>query len=279
VQRPLIGIPPCLDARERWRAGRVYVYADHAYARAIDAAGGLPVHLPMQSSPAELVARIDGLLLPGGDDFAPDRAYPDDVTFDLAPGEQIAFARERARREQLGERVEFIQDDGRNIAGEFDAFVSVGMLEHIGVEGYGELGDVIDRVLNDDGRGLIHSIGRDRPGPLNSWIQRRIFPGAYPPSISEMMVLFEPKGFSVLDIENLRLHYARTLEHWLERYEAQVNTVRNMFDERFVRAWRLYLAGSVSTFHCGELQLFQVLFARNRDNDIPMSRDHIYQQD
>ncbi|MDH4017653.1 MAG: gamma-glutamyl-gamma-aminobutyrate hydrolase family protein, partial [Actinomycetota bacterium] len=93
MQRPLIGIPPCLDARERWRAGRVYVYADHAYARAIDAAGGLPVHLPMQSSHAELVARIDGLLLPGGDDFAPDRAYPDDVTFELAPDEQIAFDR------------------------------------------------------------------------------------------------------------------------------------------------------------------------------------------
>lgn len=193
-------------------------------------------------------------------------------------GEQIAFARERARREQLDERVEFIQDDGRNIAGEFDAFVSVGMLEHIGVEGYGELGDVIDRVLNDDGRGLIHSIGRDRPGPLNSWIQRRIFPGAYPPSISEMMALFEPKGFSVLDIENLRLHYARTLEHWLRRYEANSAQVAEMFDDTFVRVWRLYLAGSQAAFTTGSMQLFQVVFNRSGNNALPWTRDYLYRE-
>lgn len=91
MQRPLVGIPPCVDARERWRAGRTYVYADIAYARAVDAAGGLPVHLPMQSDPVALVARIDGLLLPGGDDFAPDRPYPDAAVFDLANEAQIAF--------------------------------------------------------------------------------------------------------------------------------------------------------------------------------------------
>ncbi len=93
MQRPLIGIPPCVDDRERWRAGRTYVYADHAYARAVDEAGGLPILLPMQGAPAELVARIDGLLLPGGDDFAPDRPYPDDVAFDVAPEAQVAFDR------------------------------------------------------------------------------------------------------------------------------------------------------------------------------------------
>lgn len=93
VTRPLIGMPPCVDARERWRAGRVYVYADHAYARAVDDAGGLPVMLPMQGAPGALVERIDGLLLPGGDDFAPPHPYPEDVAFDLAPPEQIDFDR------------------------------------------------------------------------------------------------------------------------------------------------------------------------------------------
>ncbi len=92
VKPPLIGIPPCVDDRERWRAGRIYVYADHAYTRAIDAAGGLAVHLPMQGAPAELIDRVDGLLLPGGDDFAPDAPYPG-VDFDLAPEPQIAFDR------------------------------------------------------------------------------------------------------------------------------------------------------------------------------------------
>ena len=192
--------------------------------------------------------------------------------------EQIAFARQRARREQLDERVEFVEDDGRNIEGEFDAFVSVGMLEHIGLDSYGALGDVIERVLSDDGRGLIHCIGRDNPGPLNSWIQRRIFPGAYPPSISEMMVLFEPKGFSVLDIENLRLHYARTLQHWLQRYEAHSAQVEALFDDTFVRLWRLYLAGSLAAFNSGTLQLFQVVFNRSGNNAIPWTRDYLYRQ-
>ncbi len=192
--------------------------------------------------------------------------------------EQIAFARQAARRERLDERVEFIQDDGRNIKGDFDVFVSVGMLEHIGGGGYAELGNVIDQVLREDGRGLIHSIGRDRPGPLNSWIQRRIFPGAYPPSISEMMALFEPNGFSVLDIENLRLHYAKTLEHWLQRYEANSRRVGELFDSTFVRLWRLYLAGSLAAFDSGSLQLFQVVFSRSGNNALPWTRDYLYRK-
>lgn len=90
-----IGIPLCLDARGRWRDGRDYLYLDHSYVRAIEAAGGLAVHLPVQggASAPELVARIDGLLLPGGDDFAPEHDYPADVAFDLADPVQIAFDR------------------------------------------------------------------------------------------------------------------------------------------------------------------------------------------
>ena len=101
------------------------------------------------------------------------------------------------------------------------------------------------------GRGLIHSIGRNRPAPLHPWIERRIFPGAYPPSLGEMMQIFEPADLSVLDVENIRLHYARTLRHWLERYEAAADTVRAMFDETLYRMWRLYLAGSIAAFETG----------------------------
>jgi cyclopropane-fatty-acyl-phospholipid synthase len=138
------------------------------------------------------------------------------------------------------------------------------------------LGDVIDRVLAPDGRGLIHSIGRNRPAPMNAWIEKRIFPGAYPASLAEMMRIFEGHEFSVLDVENIRLHYARTLAHWLERFEANADSVRGMYDERFVRTWRLYLAGSEASFLMGALQLFQIVFARPRDNDVPMTRAHLY---
>jgi cyclopropane-fatty-acyl-phospholipid synthase len=83
----------------------------------------------------------------------------------------------------------------------------------------------------------------------------------------------------VLDVENLRPHYALTLHHWLERFEASRETVRRMYDERFVRMWRLYLAGSKAAFVGGELQLFQVLFARPTMNDWPLSRAWMYRDE
>ncbi len=192
--------------------------------------------------------------------------------------EQIEFARRRARELGLEKRVEFVEDDYRNISGTYDVFLSVGMLEHVGVDHYPELGRVLDRSLAAEGRGLIHSIGRNRPGPLHPWIERRIFPGAHPPSLGEMMTIFEPAGMSILDVENLRLHYARTLRGWLERFDAAADAVRAKFrDESFLRMWRLYLAGSIAAFETGTLQLFQVAFARQENNAIPLTRDYLYQ--
>lgn len=190
--------------------------------------------------------------------------------------EQIAFARQRARTEKLDGQVEFVEDDYRNICGEFDAFVSVGMLEHVGTDHYQELGAVIDRTLKESGRGLIHTIGLNYPRPMDAWTERHIFPGACPPSLAQMMQIFEPFNFSVLDVENLRLHYAKTLEHWLRRYENNIDLVTEMFDPAFARAWRLYLAGSLTAFKAGGMQLFQVAFARAANNQIPWTRQHLY---
>ena len=190
--------------------------------------------------------------------------------------EQVRYARERARREGLADRVEFIEDDYRNVRGRCDVFVSVGMLEHVGPENYGALGAVIDRCLAPEGLGLIHTIGRNRPGLMNAWIEKRIFPGAQPPALSQMMAIFEPYGFSVLDVENLRLHYAETLRHWRSRFRAAREEVRAGRGEAFVRAWDLYLAGSIAAFTTGALQLFQVVFARGENNALPASRRHLY---
>jgi cyclopropane-fatty-acyl-phospholipid synthase len=191
--------------------------------------------------------------------------------------EQLDYARHRARAAGLTQRVEFIEDDYRNIRGDAEVFVSVGMLEHVGLDHYPELGRIICRSLTREGRGLIHSIGRNRPGALHPWIERRIFPGAHPPSLAEMMQIFEPWGLSVLDVENLRLHYARTCRHWLARFEAASEEVGAMFSDRsFVRMWRLYLAGSTAAFNAGTLQLFQVLFTKQDNNAIPLTREYQY---
>ena len=93
------------------------------------------------------------------------------------------------------------------------------------------------------------------------------------------MQIFEPNRLSVLDVENLRLHYSLTLQNWLQRYEQHRAEISTMMDENFVRAWRLYLAGSIAAFNVGELQLFQVVFAHRENNEVPWSRRHLYRDD
>ena len=190
--------------------------------------------------------------------------------------EQVQYATDRAKAEGYDDRVTYVLDDYRNITGEYDAFVSVGMLEHVGLDNYTELGSVVDRCLTQNGRALVHTIGRNRPRLMNAWIEKRIFPGAYPPTLKEMMEIFEPNRFSVLDVENLRLHYAKTLAHWLARYDASDEQVQAEFGEDFARAWRLYLAGSQAAFLAGGLQLFQVVFTRERNNELAATRRHLY---
>jgi cyclopropane-fatty-acyl-phospholipid synthase len=188
--------------------------------------------------------------------------------------EQVRFARARAKAEGLADRVEFVDSDYRGLSGRFDAFVSVGMLEHVGLENFRILGSVIDRLLGPgQGRGLLHFIGRDEPGPLNAWVARHVFPGAYPPTLPEVIDrVLRPAKLSVLDVENLRVHYARTLELWRARFEEAKDAVGSRFGEVFTRRWRLYLSGSQAAFRTGALQLFQVVFARSGDNEIPWTR-------
>jgi cyclopropane-fatty-acyl-phospholipid synthase len=191
---------------------------------------------------------------------------------------QVAYARERARREGLDDRVEFREGDYREIRERCDAFVSLGMLEHVGRRSYGELGRVIARSLDrPGGRGLLHFIGRDRPHPLNTWIRRRIFPGAYVPTLAEAgRGVLEPAGLSIVDVENLRAHYALTLRRWRERYERACARGQVGFDERFRRSWRLYLAGSEAAFRTGSMQLFQVTFAPSGSSAVPWTRRGLY---
>jgi cyclopropane-fatty-acyl-phospholipid synthase len=175
--------------------------------------------------------------------------------------EQLAYARDRASQEGLTAQVEFIDDDYRNVSGQYDAFVSVGMLEHVGLHHLRTVADVLRRTVRSDGRGLLHFIGRDVPVPLNAWIRRRIFPGGYTPTLAEVATrTLAPAGMSIIDVENLRLHYAHTLAHWAERFALVKDRVRAAYGDDFQRAWELYLAGSQAAFATGWMQLFQVLF-------------------
>jgi cyclopropane-fatty-acyl-phospholipid synthase len=205
------------------------------------------------------------------------RYYGARVTAFNISREQIDYARARARREALADRVEFVEDDYRNVSGRFDVFASIGMLEHVGRRNFSELGAVIRRSIDRrTGRGLLHFIGRDRPRPLNTWTRRRIFPGAYVPTLAQVFAeVLEPARQTAIDVENLRLHYARTLRHWRERFEREEPKVRARFDDAFARAWRLYLGGSECAFTTGWLQLFQVVFAP-ADRQLHWTRGDLY---
>lgn len=204
------------------------------------------------------------------------RHYGAHVTAYNISHEQIIEARQRARVEGLDGQVHFVENDYRRAEGQYDAFVSVGMLEHVGPTHYRTLGNVIHRTLKPQGRGLLHSIGQNRSERLNAWIEKRIFPGAYPPNLRQMLAVLEPHSLTVLDVENLRLHYAKTLEHWLARFEQHAAQVHAMFDENFVRAWRYYLSASLASFRTDSLELFQVLFTRQGNNQVPWTRADWY---
>ena len=191
--------------------------------------------------------------------------------------EQVEYARDRAVAAGLKGRVVVVEEDWRSITGQFDAFVSVGMLEHVGPESFRQLGDVIHRCLKPGGLGLLHTIGRNVARPVDRWTEKRIFPGGCPPSLRQMMNIFESHDFSVLDVENLRLHYARTLEFWRDNFESETDAVERMFDTCFVRMWRLYLNASIATFRSGGMQLFQIVFAHGQNNDVPWTRADLYQ--
>jgi cyclopropane-fatty-acyl-phospholipid synthase len=190
--------------------------------------------------------------------------------------EQVSWAREQAEKQGVASRVEFVLDDYRNAAGRYDALASVGMLEHVGPAHYEELGRVIARTLAPEGLGLIHTIGRSRPQPLNRWVATRVFPNAHPPSLSEMMRIFEPQDFAVLDVENLRLHYERTAAEWLARYQRNRRLIAERVPEETARGFELYLAGTVAAFRCAWMCLYQVVFTRAKNAAIPWTRADLY---
>ena len=187
--------------------------------------------------------------------------------------EQIAYARDRAERRGSPDRVEFVEDDYRNVRGTVRR-VRVGRHARARracrtIRAFGAR----HRPLADrrTAAGCCTSSAATSPAPLNPWIRKRIFPGAYPPTLPEVFErVLEPWNLSVLDVENLRLHYATTLDHWRRRFEAAADEVARMFDETFVRAWRLYLAGSQAAFTTGTMQLFQVVFARGAQQRDPV---------
>ena len=197
------------------------------------------------------------------------------VGYTLSEG-QYTYANQRFREEGLYPRVRVELRDYREAAGTFDKFVSIGMFEHVGKEYYGEFFAKTAALLESGGLGVLHTIGKDREGETDPWIAKYIFPGGYLPTLAQIALPLGEQDLCVTDVENLRLHYARTLDAWIERFEARVDEVRARFDERFVRMWRFYLNASAAGFKWGGTRVFQVTFSKGNRSDLPLTRAHLY---
>lgn len=193
--------------------------------------------------------------------------------------EQYKKTKERIKKDGLEDLVDVKLMDYRDLAQEeetFDRIVSVGMVEHVGRASLDEYMKTIDKLLKPRGISLLHCITGQVESEVNEWIKKYIFPGGYIPSVRELIAMMPDYDFHLVDMESLRLHYFKTLKNWAENFEEAIDEVRNMYDEKFIRMWRMYLNGCAASFHYGEIDVHQFLFTKGLNNDLPLTRKYLY---
>jgi cyclopropane-fatty-acyl-phospholipid synthase len=210
------------------------------------------------------------------------------VTAINTTGSQADHVRKQIAQRGTGDSIQ-MHADFRNSEGmtrEFDKVVSIGCLEHAG---RGQLREVIRshaKLLKKGGLGLIHFIGHVGRRDTDYFIRKYVFPGGWIPSLADTLVEMERAGLEVLDVENLRRHYAVTLDHWAERFDRNWDRIRALdpkrFNERFRRIWRVYLYGCAEMFRSptSPTHLFQIVFSKGNVSrtSYPMTRDFLYQE-
>jgi cyclopropane-fatty-acyl-phospholipid synthase len=202
-----------------------------------------------------------------------------DVTGITLSSEQLGVANARAAEKNLTQSAKFLIEDYRDIPGPFDRIVSVGMFEHVGVGFYETYFKRCAELLSDDGVMVLHSIGRSTgPDVTSPWVTKYIFPGGYIPAVSEVIPAIEKAGLLVCDIEILRLHYAKTLKAWRERFTARREEAVRLYDGRFARMWEFYLAASEMSFRKQNMMNFQIQLTK-RQGVVPITRDYIAREE
>jgi cyclopropane-fatty-acyl-phospholipid synthase len=192
----------------------------------------------------------------------------------LSVGQQQVATR-RAAAAGLSDQVRFYLRDYREEREQYDRIVSVGMFEHVGINHYPAFFAKLKSLLKPNGVALLHAIGRmDGPGSTQPWIRKYIFPGGYVPALSEVVPVVERQRLWITDIEILRLHYARTLRLWRQRFEKNRDLLRAIYDERFCRMWEMYLVGSELAFRRGGHMVFQMQLTRSLEA-APLVRDYM----
>ena len=189
---------------------------------------------------------------------------------------QYKYSINKAKELNVENQVQFKLIDYRQLNEKFDRIVSVGMFEHVGRKYYKTFFNQINKLLNDTGIALIHTIGSvNQPRDPQPWITNYIFPGGYTPSMSEITVPIEKSGLIISDIEVLRMHYSHTLRNWKERFLNNKSKVLTMFDENFFRMWEFYLTSCEMVFKWNDQVVFQFQLSKDLTS-LPTTRDYIY---
>ncbi len=191
---------------------------------------------------------------------------------------QFLYANRKIAELGLQNQLKVLYQDYRQLDDRFDKIVSIGMMEHVGKKFIPTFIQKVSDLLKSGGLGLLHTIGKDTPSAGDPWTFSYIFPGAYIPALHEIVQEMGKTGFSILDVENLRLHYAKTLEKWAKNFEKNIEEIRKLFDDAFVRQWRLFLNSTAAGFKYGDSRLFQILVSKGLDNTLPVTRTHVYQE-
>ena len=181
----------------------------------------------------------------------------------------------RAREANLEDRVSFELQDYRLIDGPFERIVSVGMLEHVGLNQLKTYFQKIESLLSDNGVAVVHCIANMKTAEAtSSWIRKYIFPGGYTPTLSEVMSALEQTRLWAGDLEILRVHYGLTMTHWLERFQDNRDQVKEIYDERFCRMWEFYLNAGRAQFTHGRKMVFQLQLTKRRAS-VPLTRYYL----
>jgi len=191
---------------------------------------------------------------------------------------QFEYANHKIEELGLQNQLKVLYQDYRKLDDKYDKIVSIGMMEHVGKKFIPTFIQKVSDLLKSEGLALLHTIGKDTPSEEDPWTFNYIFPGHYIPTLHEIVKEMGKTGFSILDVENLRLHYAKTLEKWAENFEENLEKIRGMFDETFVRQWRLFLNSTAAGFKYGDSRLFQILVSKGLDNTLPVTRAHVYEE-
>jgi cyclopropane-fatty-acyl-phospholipid synthase len=189
---------------------------------------------------------------------------------------QFDYAREAISERSLDHLASVRLQDYRNLTGTYEKWVSIGMFEHVGKKYIPLFMQTAARCLVPGGIGLLHTIGKEQQSPPDPWTMKYTFPGGYIPTLGEIINAMGDAGLVPIDIENLRMHYAATLDRWAERFERNVGKVKEMFGESFVRMWRMFLNGTAAGFRWGDLRLYQITFTNGLNNTLQLTRSHLY---